>query len=299
VRRGTALTVTAGALDGIDRVLGAHLRPGDRVAIEDPGWANVLDLTAALGLRVLPVPVDEDGPSVDGLRRALAAGAAGVVVTCRAQNPTGAAVSHGRARQLRRVLREHPGVLVIEDDHAGELAEVPLHPLAGVTRAWAFLRSVSKPYGPDLRTAVLAGDEATVARVEGRLRLSTGWVSTVLQGLVVQLWRDAGVARSVANAGREYARRRDGLVAALGARGIAATGRSGINVWVPVGDETATVARLRDAGYAVAPGSLFRIASPPGIRITISPLRSPGQVAAVADAVAAALRAPAGAGLTA
>jgi hypothetical protein len=38
----------------------------------------------------------------------------------------------------------------------------------------------------------------------------------------------------------------------------------------------------------VAPGSLFRIAAPPGIRITISPLDEPG-LPALADAVAAAV----------
>lgn len=54
--------MTSGALDGIERALTAHLRPGDRVAIEDPGWANLLDLLAALGLSAEPVRVDDDGP---------------------------------------------------------------------------------------------------------------------------------------------------------------------------------------------------------------------------------------------
>ena len=56
------IAVTAGALDGIERVLSAQLRPGDRVAVEDPGWANLLDLLAALGFPAEPIRVDDDGP---------------------------------------------------------------------------------------------------------------------------------------------------------------------------------------------------------------------------------------------
>jgi DNA-binding transcriptional MocR family regulator len=284
------LTVTGGALDGIDRLLAAHLRPGDRVAVEDPGWANLLDLIAALGLTPVPVPVDEHGPTPDGMSAALQAGAAAAVVTTRAHNPTGAAVTRQRAASLRAVLRERD-VLVIEDDHAAELSTVPLHPLAGATARWAFLRSVSKPYGPDLRLAVLAGDEATVARVEGRMRVGTGWVSTVLQRLVVRLWSDEAVAAQVSRARDSYARRRGALRTALAERGLATAGETGINVWLPVPDETAAVARLRDAGYAVASGALFRLATPPGIRITVSQL-STKDIEPLADAVAAALHAP-------
>jgi DNA-binding transcriptional MocR family regulator len=288
-----ALTVTGGALDGIERALGSHLRPGDRIAVEDPGWANLLDLVAALGLNPVPVPVDDDGPVEAGLRDALAAGVRAVVVTTRAQNPTGAAVTRDRSRALRRLLAARPEVLVVEDDHAAELSSVPLHPLAGATRSWAFVRSVSKPYGPDLRLALLAGDEATVARVEGRMRVGTGWVSTVLQRLVLDLWNDPSVPVAVAHAAASYASRREALLAALHARDLAAFGRTGINVWVPVPDETAAVTRLRDEGYAVAPGALYRVASPPGLRLTVSPL-DPARIEPLADAVLRAVRPPAG-----
>jgi DNA-binding transcriptional MocR family regulator len=294
---GAAVTVTGGALDGIERLLTARLRPGDRVAVEDPGWANLLDLVAALGLHPVAVPVDDAGPIGDGLARAVAAGARAAVVTTRAQNPTGAAVTRARARDLRRLLAAHRDLLVIEDDHAGELSPVPLSALAGATDAWAFVRSVSKPYGPDLRLAVLAGDEATVARVEGRMSAGTGWVSTVLQRLVLSLWRDEEVTAGVAAARESYERRRDGLRQALAARGLTARGRTGINVWVPVPDETRAVASLREAGYAVAPGALFRLESPPGIRVTVSPLEEV-DIEPFADAVATAVvgrRAPRGA----
>jgi DNA-binding transcriptional MocR family regulator len=209
------------------------------------------------------------------------------VVTSRAQNPTGAAVSPQRALGLRRVLASAPQVLVIEDDHAGELSARPLAPLAAAGPRWAFVRSVSKPYGPDLRVAVVAADEATVARVEGRMRLGAGWVSSLLQRLVVELWRDDAVAATVDKAGRAYDARRDGLVAALAERGVPAHGRSGINVWIPVPDDAAAVGALRDAGWAVSPGSRHRLASPPGIRVTVSTLAL-DSVSDLADAIAGA-----------
>ncbi|MFC5943819.1 aminotransferase class I/II-fold pyridoxal phosphate-dependent enzyme [Micromonospora harpali] len=282
------VTVTGGALDGIERLLAAHLRPGDAVAVEDPGWANLLDLVAALGLRAIGVPVDDEGPVEAGVRAALAAGARALVVTSRAQNPTGAAVSADRAAALRALLAGRADLLLIEDDHAAELARVPLHPLAGVTGAWAFVRSVSKPYGPDLRLAVLAGDEATVARVAGRARVGAGWVSIVLQRLVLALWRDPATAALVDRAGADYERRRGDLLAALAARGLAGHGRTGINVWLPVPDETSAVTALRDAGWAVAPGALFRIAAAPGVRVTVSQL-DPDGLPALADAMARAV----------
>ncbi|WBC14649.1 aminotransferase class I/II-fold pyridoxal phosphate-dependent enzyme [Micromonospora sp. WMMA1998] len=283
------LTVTGGALDGIERLLAAHLRPGDAVAVEDPGWANLLDLVAALGLRTVGVPVDDEGPTEPGVRAALAAGVRALVVTSRAQNPIGAAVSADRAAALRTLLAGRADLLLIEDDHAAELARVPLHPLAGATPTWAFVRSVSKPYGPDLRLAVLAGDEATVARVAGRARVGAGWVSTVLQRLVLSLWRDPATADLVRRAADSYDRRRDGLVAALAARGVAAHGRTGINVWVPVPDETVAVTALRDAGWSVAPGSPYRIAAAPAVRVTVSSLDE-GELSGLADALVGALR---------
>ncbi|MFE4592290.1 aminotransferase class I/II-fold pyridoxal phosphate-dependent enzyme [Streptomyces laurentii] len=262
--------VASGSLDAVERVLTARLRPGDAVAVEDPGWGSLLDLVPALGLRPLPVAVDDDGPLPDSVAGALRAGARAVIVTDRAQNPTGARLTAARAAELRTVLARHPDVLLIEDDHGhGIVAELP-HPLATGTGAWVFVRSVAKAWGPDLRIAAFTGDAETVDRVLGRQRLGPGWVSRLLQRAVVRLWTSGAVDPDAVAAA--YGERRDGLVRALAARGVKAHGRSGMNVWIPVADETGAVARLLARGWVVAPGARFRMEAGPAVRVTVSGL---------------------------
>ncbi|MFE3660059.1 aminotransferase class I/II-fold pyridoxal phosphate-dependent enzyme [Streptomyces sp. NPDC059165] len=280
---GRTVAVTSGSLDAVERVLGAHLRPGDAVGVEDPGWGSLLDLVPALGLRCVPVAVDEDGPRPEDVERALDGGARALIVTDRAQNPTGAVITEPRAHELRAVLARYPQTLLIEDDHGHAIVDQPLYPLAGVTDRWVLVRSTAKAYGPDLRLAVLTGDEVTVDRLLGRQQLGPGWVSRLVQRAVVELWT-SGSVDPVAVA-RAYGERREALLRALAERGVVGQGRSGMNVWVPVADETGTVARLLHAGWAVAPGARFRMSTAPGVRLTVSALTG-DDIARLADAVA-------------
>lgn len=98
----------------------------------------------------MPIALDDEGPLPGEVERALNAGARALVVTDRAQNPTGAAIGAVRAEELRSVLAGHRGALLIEDDHGHAIVDLPLHPLAGATDRWAFVRSVAKAYGPDI-----------------------------------------------------------------------------------------------------------------------------------------------------
>jgi DNA-binding transcriptional MocR family regulator len=283
------VAVVSGGLDGIERVLQAHLAPGDRVAVEDPGFTGVLDLVSALGLAVEPVALDERGALPDDLDRALRERVRAVVLTPRAQNPTGAAMSAERARELRSVLDRRPEVLVVEDDHAGPVAGAPAVSVCPRPSRWAVVRSVSKFLGPDLRLAIFAGDAVTVARVEGRQRLGMGWVSHVLQRAVLVLWSDRRVTGRFAKAAEAYATRRQALISALARRGIAAHGRSGLNVWIPVAEEAAAVAALAERGWAVRAGEPYRTRTSPAIRVTVATLRPP-EAERFADDLAASVR---------
>jgi DNA-binding transcriptional MocR family regulator len=267
-----ALVVTGGALDATERILREHLRHGDRVAVEDPGFAPLLDLLRASGFALDPFRVDDKGPEPESFERAIRRAQA-VIVTPRAQNPTGAALTASRAEALTTILDRRPDVLVIENDPFSALARERGTFLSdGSRRHWAVVRSTAKFLGPDLRLAVVSGDQATIARVQRRQALGPRWVSHVLQYLALAVWSDPAAGRQLARAAEIYAQRRDALIAALGSHGIDAQGRSGINVWIPIADEAATVQALADRGWAVAAGERFRIRAAPAIRVTTSAL---------------------------
>ena len=286
-----ALAIVGGAMDGVERLLQARLRPGDRVAVEDPGYTAVLDLLGALGLAPEPVPVDHAGILPHGLEAALRRGVRAAIVTPRAQNPTGAALDAPRARALCALWRAHPKVFVVEDDHAGPVAGAPAFTTipADGHPAFAIVRSVSKWLGPDLRLAFLAGDPATVARVQGRQSLGCGWVSHVLQEIVWRLWSSRDTTARLRRAEAAYAERRSSLLRALHAQRIPATGRSGLNVWIDVPEEAAVVTALAARGWAVQAGERYRLATPPAIRVTAARL-TPAEAERFALDLAAILR---------
>jgi len=266
-----SVAVVSGALDGIERVLREQLRPGDRVLVEDPCFTGVADLLHALALVPVPVAIDDEGLLPAAMQHAPPAQA--IIVTPRAQNPTGAAFTERRGRQLRTILKQRPDLLIIEDDHAGPVAGAPYVTLVDSTRErWAVVRSVSKSLGPDLRVAIMAGDARTIARVEGRQTLGIRWVSHILQRLVVALWHDKNVLKQLARAERTYAQRRTALIDALRAHDIDAHGSSGLNVWIPLPEESAVIQSLFQRGWAVAAGERYRIKTPPAIRVTIAAL---------------------------
>lgn len=283
------MAVVSGALDGIERLLREHLRPGDRIAVEDPSLPALQDLLGASGFPAVPIQLDGEGPRPDSLADALAQGVRAVVLTPRAQNPTGAAMSKPRAAELARLLRKGDEVLVVENDPAGPVSGAPYFTVCGDARRWAVVRSVSKFLGPDLRVAVMVGDELTIARVSGRQSLGVRWVSRLLQELTLALWSDPSSGRRLAQAADIYATRRTALLDALNRQNVSVHSRSGFNVWVPVREETAAVQHLAACGWAVAAGERFRIRSGPAIRITTAAL--PGHLAdTLAADVAAAVQ---------
>ena len=121
------------------------------------------------------------------------------------------------------------------------------------------VRSYAKTHGPDLRLAAVSGPATVLGEAIARRQLGQGWTSRLLQRLLLDLLTHPESVASVENARVVYADRRDRLIDALAQRGVECGGTDGLNVWVPVADESAAVARLAARGIGVAPGSPFAV----------------------------------------
>ena len=283
----TNLVVTSGAMDAIEKILIANdLRPGDRVGVEDPGHIPVHQLIRSAGLELVPLAIDEAGVLPDALDLALAKNLAALIVTPRAQNPTGAAFTKQRAEDLSQILSEHPDLLLIQDDHAGAISGVDWHDLVPPGTRHATIRSLGKSLGPDLRISVSVGDAKTIDRVAMAVSNGPGWVSHVLQRAAAHLLTDKATVKLVAQAAASYAERRRRLIDALSKFGVAASGPSGINVWIPTADEQATVEAARTAGFAIRAADAYRVESAAAVRVTVSNLTT-DQIDDLAQAIGA------------
>lgn len=282
------LLACGGALDGVLRALEVSLSPGDAVAVEDPGYSDHHDLVRAIGMRTVPVTVDDEGPQPESLRGALSSGAKAFILTPAGQNPRGSLLSAERASQLRAVLVETPDLLVVEDQHLSFMLDHTNSVSAGGLHRWLVVRSLAKSLGPDLRLAIAAGDATTIAAVGERIAVGPGWISHILQRTAVALLRTPAVQLQLLDARQAYDSRRERLLEALSSLGVAAFGRSGLNVWVPVEDEGSVAVALAAEGWGITPGHVFRLSSPPAIRITTSTLPE-HDARRVAEAVARSL----------
>jgi DNA-binding transcriptional MocR family regulator len=265
------LMVVDGAMDALDLVSRSLLRFGDRVVVEHPCFPPLLDLLESIGVEVVGVPLDQEGLLPGPLAEALRSPVAAVFLQPRAQNPTGASITLERAWDLAPLLAQ-AGVPVVEDDSAGAVAaSAPISLGQWIPAQVIHIRSFSKSHGPDLRLAAMGGPSELLREVSHRRQLGQGWSSRLLQRVLLSLLTDPAAVADVEHARDEYTRRRGALVAALTARDVDVAGGDGLNLWVPVHDESAAIVRLASQGVGVTPGTPFDVLPGGGghVRVTV------------------------------
>jgi GntR family transcriptional regulator/MocR family aminotransferase len=208
------VTITNGTQQALDVLARVLLAPGDRIAVEDPGYSPPRRLFETLGIRVVGVPVDREGLIVDAIPRGVRA----VYVTPSHQYPLGVTMTLAR-RQALLAWAERNNAAVLEDDYDSEFrfGGRPLEPLQtlDITGRVIYIGSFSKTMLPTLRLGFIVTPPSLRSAVH-KAKYVTDWhTATLVQAALARFIDDGGYARHIRRAGAEYHERHDMIADAL------------------------------------------------------------------------------------
>jgi GntR family transcriptional regulator/MocR family aminotransferase len=213
------VVVVNGSQQGADLLMRLSLDPGDRAALEDPGYAGAALALRAHGMDILPVPVDEDGLDVRALPDPLDPAAPRLVyVTPSHQFPTGATLSLPRRLRLLEWAARR-GALIVEDDYDSEFRYLgrPLESLQGLDTSGvvAYLGSFSKALFPPLRVGFVVLPPRLVEPFIAAKWLADRQTATLDQQVLSDFIGEGHFERHLRRMRRLYQARRETLLAAL------------------------------------------------------------------------------------
>ncbi|GAA4927027.1 PLP-dependent aminotransferase family protein [Streptomyces coeruleoprunus] len=288
------VVVTAGGQSAITTALRALAPPGAPVLVESPTYPGMLAVARSVGLRPVPVPVDQDGVRPDLLAAAFRATGARLLVSQPLfQNPTGTLLAPGRRAEVVRIARE-AGAFVVEDDFARRLVHEDAGPLPAPLAAddqdgvVVHLCSLTKATSPSLRIGALAARGPVLERLRAIQVVDNLFVPRPLQEAALELVGSPAWNRHLRSLAAELRNRRETMAAALARHLPELTPLhrpvGGFHFWVRLpdtADETALVAAALRQGLAVAPGRPYFCAEPPAghLRLSFAGVAGPAEIA--------------------
>ena len=208
--------VVAGAQQALDLAARVLTDAGDSVWVEEPGYLGAKGALAAAGARLVPVPLDEEGLSVEAGAR-LAPAARLIYASPSHQYPTGVTMSLSRRLALLE-WAGRAGAWVLEDDYDSEYryAGRPLAALQGLDREQrvVYLGTFSKVLFPALRIGYIVVPEDLVDAFRAARSLSDRHSPTVEQAVLADFIVEGHFARHIRRMRALYAERQAALVAA-------------------------------------------------------------------------------------
>jgi GntR family transcriptional regulator/MocR family aminotransferase len=211
------IVVTAGTQQAIDIVTRVMQGPDKEVWIEDPGYSLTRLALVAAGVKVCPIPVDQNGINVaEGIRRAPRARA--VFITPSHQFPKGVVLSMARRLELLAWARE-AGAWIVEDDYTSEFryGGRPLASLQGLDEAERviYIGTLNKALFPGLRLGYAVVPPALARAFVTSRYLIDRQPPSLCQAVVAAFMAEGHFAAHIRRMREMYRNQRDALVAAL------------------------------------------------------------------------------------
>jgi len=273
------IVTTVGVTQGLDLVAREFAHPGDTIFVDDPAWFLMFGSFAAMGLKVVGIPRQADGPDIARLAEMAALHKPRLyVINSVLHNPSSTSLSAAKAFQVLKLAEEH-GFIVVEDDiycdiHPGSAVQ-PATRMAALDqlRNVIYLGGFSKTMAANLRVGFIATSAERAERLADRKMLATLTTSEIGERVVYKVLSEGSYRKHT----DRIRSRLDGLRAKtirqmerVGLKVEAAT-PAGLFVWVDAGRDTnAMTARASAQGLLLAPGSLFSPSQLPSTRMRLN-----------------------------
>ena len=271
--------VTSASQQALDLVARSLINPGDAVLVEPTTYAGAIDLFGLAGARLVPVPVDAEGPDPDALRRLGRPDVKALYLMPNAHNPSGRTLSAERRRALLNWSRD-AGIPIIEDDYAAGLhleEEAPPPHLRALDGDVIHVATFSKRLAPGMRIGYLVAPQQLRAALLPLKRVVDLGASVFLQHAIAEFLERGYLRAHEARTNREYRARRDALDAALRRhlpKGITwDVPRFGVALWLRLPSSLPPERVYEEAyrrGVLVGPSAHWSVGArpEPGVRLT-------------------------------
>lgn len=252
------IMITTGAMGAVAAICRLFTRPGERVAVDSPSYANILQLMRDAGARLVPVALGEHlaGWDIPAWRQVLRDAAPRMAyVVADFHNPTGTLATEDQRRRLVNAARAAGTVLVVDETMTELSLDPGLEPHRPVCSfdpagsAVITVGSASKAFWAGLRIGwVRAAPDVIRSLVAARAFADLG--SPVLEQLAIAWLLETGGWEEAVGVRREQAREnRDAIVAAL-ERHVPdwefTVPRGGLTLWARTGGLSGS--RIAEAG---------------------------------------------------
>jgi GntR family transcriptional regulator/MocR family aminotransferase len=266
--RPECILITSGSQQAVALVAHLLLRPGDVVLVESPSYVGVIDLFRSMDVRLLGVPMDEQGMRMDAVEDALRTSQPKLIYTIPTfHNPTGVCMSSQRRRQLV-ALADRYDVPILEDDFTGDLryegrTQPALKALDPGGRV-IYVSTFSKVLAPALRVGFLVADGPVYERLVDCKRANDLATSNLIQRALQEYITVGRYQAHLRRACQVYGQRRDVMVNALAQNMPVGTSwikpQGGLFIWVKLPNDLSANELYPLAGeerVTFTPGSYF------------------------------------------
>jgi len=211
------VVVVGGSQQALELVCRLTLDPGDEVWLEDPASTSVRATFVGSGVRIVPVPVDEEGLVV-AAGRSVAPKARLVHVTSAHQWPTGVTMSGARRAELLD-WADAADAWIVEDEYDGVFrydgkTVQPIAALDGDRRVVS-IGSFSVTTFPAVRIGYLVAPTGLVDAFVAAKSIADRQTSTLDQAVLAEFMYGGHYLRHVNRMRDVYAERRERLVSGL------------------------------------------------------------------------------------